>query len=68
MVCDIIEDALLKIVILKERFRAWKEVNNNEFEFVFKLHSMTAYRVKGIRKILKKWNGTAEVDRPTRNT
>lgn len=66
--CDIIEGALLAKGITRERFRAWKEENIREFELILKLHSTTVHRVKGIRKVLKMWTGTAVAGEPSTNT
>ena len=67
-ICDTIEEALLKKGVAIERFRAWKDANFIEFELILKLHSSTAHRVKGIRKVLNKWTGTAAAERPSSNT
>ena len=67
-VCDIMEAALLLKGVSKERFRAWKEDNGQELEFILKLHTTTAHRVRGIRKMLTKWTGTAAAGRPSRDS
>ena len=66
--CDIIETELGKKGITSERFRTWKDSNSIEFELILKLHSSTAHRVKGIRKVLQKWTGTAAAERPSKET
>ena len=63
-----IEEALIKKGVTIERFRAWKDSNNLEYGFILKLHSTTAHRVKGIRKILHKWTGTAAAERPSKES
>ena len=67
-VCDVIEDELTKKGIAIERFRAWKEANYIEFKLILKLHSTTAHRVTGIRRVLRRWTGTAAAGQPSPNT
>ena len=63
-----IEKALMERGISSERFRSWKEANGIEFNVILKIHSTTAHRVRGIRKVLKNWTGTAVADGPSKNT
>ena len=66
--CDLIEKALKEKGVSIEQFREWRETNNIEFRLILKLHSTTAHRVKGIRRVLRSWTGTAEADRPSSKT
>ena len=63
-----IEKELVKKGVAIERFRVWKNVNEAEFNFILKLHSTTVHRVKGIRKVLSKWTGTAAAEEPSKGT
>ena len=65
---DIIGESLIKKGIAIERYKAWKDANSKEFEFILRLHSTTPNRVRGIKKILSKWTGTAEAGKPSSET
>ena len=66
--CGRIEAALKEKGISSEIFRSWKEENSIEFNVILKIHSTTAHRVKGIRKVLKNWTGTAAAEGPRKST
>ena len=66
--CSTIGEALVLKGIAIERFIAWKDSNKTEYDTILKIHTTTPNRVKGIKKMLSKWTGTAEADKPRRNT